>query len=774
MAMNRRKIVLILLGIVFLIGLLVCGYFGIKIRRRIRLRHAAMTAYEEKDYEQAERLLLQYVQLDPDSEAGYAALANIYRESGNAEMEAQMWQAASSLNPQNQEYSENMLNNAVRSANYALLHNILGRKAIWGDEFTDRELYLYVISGYRSGYPKNGDDAYKKAVEKNPEAFHGDDLGRMAEFLATYETRNDNEREAFLNSAMQSEDPLVQFEALYSALRHMEQSGDDDPDDDEKTENLLKQAANVNYLAGTAMLADFFFSKNRFAETISILEPYLKNIDDIDLYLIYAESCVFEGKLDELKALEKKLRRKPGVLPFMADYCAILIAYLENDEKKLTVEVRRTGKRIDSPLCRFIRLRVAMSHRSFDEIRSVAQELFSNPPFYDLHTRALFLCLDYIENELKKPENRKDPSRMADLAKILSGYLHGNRLLTEIILLEQYQKELVKEEYLLTALDHFPDDALLQRITAEFLIFHGKAEKALPIIEQALDAGKNEGRQPDRGIRILSMLALDKVGRQEEAADIFRELVISSEFDPELLGQYFQFCTNNGRTKDLASMADKLDALEDGEQKQFGKFFRAAAMLQTGDKSKEQEALDLLVSTPDDAPDFTFYAANSLCRHDRLDDAEAKYKAILKTCRTPSLPYVNLSDIYHAKGEDQKALEAAKTAFELEKESMLPAFIYAKRLSEAGRFEEAVDILHFPHHEVDYRKDIIELWRECMCHVIEKSIADRKYLQAEAQCNHLLIILPDDEFGKEHLEKVRKLLSPEEEEIVPAAGKTGD
>ena len=211
--MNRKRIVLILLGIVFLTGLLACGYFGIKTGRRVRLRHAAMTAYEKKDYAQAERLLLQYVQLDPDSEVEYAALANIYRESGNAEMEAQMWQAASSLNPQNQEYRENMLSNAVKSANYALLHNILGRKALFGDEFTDRELYLYVISAYRSGYSKNGDEAYKKAIEKNPEEFHKDDLGRMAEFLATYETRNDIERDAFMDSAMQSEDPLVQFEA---------------------------------------------------------------------------------------------------------------------------------------------------------------------------------------------------------------------------------------------------------------------------------------------------------------------------------------------------------------------------------------------------------------------------------------------------------------------------------------------------------------------------------------------------------------------------------
>ena len=41
-----------------------------------------------------------------------------------------------------------------------------------------------------------------------------------------------------------------------------------------------------------------------------------------------------------------------------------------------------------------------------------------------------------------------------------------------------------------------------------------------------------------------------------------------------------------------------------------------------------------------------------------------------------------------------------------------------------------------------------------MKHVIEKSMADRKFIQAEEQCKHLLVIAPDDEFGKEQLEKL--------------------
>ena len=170
---------------------------------------------------------------------------------------------------------------------------------------------------------------------------------------------------------------------------------------------LLKQAVDVNYFAGTPLLADYYFSKSRFDDVIAVLDPYLETIDDTDLYLLYAESCVFTCRQDKLKALERKLLGKPGSLPLLAEYCEILSAYLENDAKKLAAAVRRSGKLVDSPLSRFIRLRVAMANGSFDEIRTVAQEIFSQPPFHDLHNRALFVCLDYISEEMKKPENRK-------------------------------------------------------------------------------------------------------------------------------------------------------------------------------------------------------------------------------------------------------------------------------------------------------------------------------------------------------------------------------
>ena len=71
--------------------------------------------------------------------------------------------------------------------------------------------------------------------------------------------------------------------------------------------------------------------------------------------------------------------------------------------------------------------------------------------------------------------------------------------------------------------------------------------------------------------------------------------------------------------------------------------------------------------------------------------------------------------------------------------------------------------LNFPRRAVTYREDIVALWADCMRQVIEKTIASAKYQQAEEQCKHLLIIVPEDEFGLENLEKAQRKLHPKKD-----------
>ncbi len=764
--MNWKKTAILVLGIVLLAGLLTRWYIEVKTGRRTSLRRDAMAAYEQKQYDLAERLLLQYVQMDPNAEKEYAALADIYHSLGDLKLEMQMWQSASSLNPQNPEYYERMLDAAEKSGDYNYLHGILGRKA-WANElFSDRELYLYVISSCRSSYRKDGEDTYKKYIEIEPDVFRKNEMGRLAEFMVKEPNLSEEERVTFLGQASLSDNPVIRFEAFLYSVRLIRKLGYGGQEELDQIERLLKQAAEANFFIGTPVLADFYFSRFRFADVIDVLTPYLETINDANMYLLYSESCAFENKKDELKAVEKKLSGKTGTLALVAEYCRILTAYLNNDEETLSALMQKSGNIVISPLLRFIRLRVAVGNGAVDVVRNMAYEIFTNPPFHDLQNRALIICLDFIAGEMKKKEVQKAPSQIAGLARILSDYLQKNRILTEIILFDRHKKDLDREADLLAALEVFPNNALMQRITAEYMLFNEKTEQALSIIKQVMNSAKAKGQEPDREFLFLYMLTLDQLGQRDEAAVVFQKLVEESDFNLELLNQYFQFCVENERKEDLLSMGGKLGSLKDGNLEHFSKFFRAAALLLTEDKSLENEALDLLASVPTEAPEFTFYAANRLCEFGRLDDAEDKYKAILETYRIPPLIYVNLSELYHAKGDEANALEAAREAYDMEKQSMLPAFTYAKRLSEAERYEEAVEILHFPRHAVNYREDVIALWRNCMHHVIEKSIAELKYFQAEEQCWHLLLVAPDDETGKENMEKVRTFLKAREEEIL--------
>ena len=111
--MTRKKLAIIVLGLILLASLLACGYFGFKTLRRSHQRRVAMATYAKKDYVLAERLLLAYVSTDQNSEPEFVALANIYHEFGDYWMEAQMWNMASSLNPLNEEYRANVFRSAM-------------------------------------------------------------------------------------------------------------------------------------------------------------------------------------------------------------------------------------------------------------------------------------------------------------------------------------------------------------------------------------------------------------------------------------------------------------------------------------------------------------------------------------------------------------------------------------------------------------------------------------------------------------------------------------
>ena len=121
-------------------------------------------------------------------------------------------------------------------------------------------------------------------------------------------------------------------------------------------------------------------------------------------------------------------------------------------------------------------------------------------------------------------------------------------------------------------------------------------------------------------------------------------------------------------------------------------------------------------------------------------------------------------------GPDAWAIGAKIAGLASAPRSLAGTFRHVRFRTREGETADDGVILFFAAPRSYTGEDVVELWTDCMKKVIEKSIRDEKYMQAEDQCKHLLVIVPEDEFGKEKLEKVREILHPKKDKDTTAEG----
>jgi Tfp pilus assembly protein PilF len=87
----------------------------------------------------------------------------------------------------------------------------------------------------------------------------------------------------------------------------------------------------------------------------------------------------------------------------------------------------------------------------------------------------------------------------------------------------------------------------------------------------------------------------------------------------------------------------------------------------------------------------------------RNADAEAEYRKALadRTYPTPQLVYLNLGLLYRSEGRDEEAIDALRTAVEIDSKFFRAHYELAKLLEHIGRLEEAVRVYEVA--EPDYR-----------------------------------------------------------------------
>jgi len=754
--MKKTKLILVivLVSVVLLACLGFLGYFGIKTMRRSHLRMEARKAFAAEDWKKAEKLLNEYVGKDPDSEEDYVRLAEIYRHFGNTGAEMHCWHKASSLNPLKPEYWNNYTGCAMNAREFTHLFSALSRKVVFKTKLAPKDMMLYLVSAVMTNRTRDAEKYYESILKAAPKTFQQDDLGRFTEFLVTYDKRSDSERSSFLDAGIKSDDPFVRLESILMYLVNLELSDENEDSVFETEESMLKEAVAMNRFAATPILAKVYFSQLKFGSVIEIAEPFLADIDNLPLSILYAESCIYNEQPEKLKPLAEHYRSLGRKYRTLVSYFDALYAFSQGFKKRdeLARHMQDVRGAVRTDLANLINLQVSLNSDNMEKIVGSLETIMKNPPFYNLRERTYAAVRHYLGTKIEEDPALAEDPRMIKLAKLIPGSDKRDPLLMRILISDLHKRNTLTPQILQENLDAFPFDPYLLEVAAEFELFNGNPEHCLEYVERFYKL-KEEPRS--NTFDLLHMLALELTGKIDDAAKELSALLENNEMNRNILYRYFKFCIDHKRKEELSKMADHMEASDVPDLKALAPFFRVEELFL---QEKKDEAFSLLETAKTDHPDFALRAANLCSAFDLLDQALSRYLALVDKYPDKQVIFANIAEVYLAKGMKAEALSYAKQAWETNQNNGVGQFVYAKMLAANGQYQDAEKILIIPNRKVELPEEVMTLWTDIMRHAIENSIADKKFIQAEDQCKHLLIFVPDDAFAQESLEKVRRRL----------------
>ncbi len=737
--MKKTKIILvsILVSVILLACLGALGYFGIKSMRRSHLRAEARTAFASEDWKKAEKLLNEYVGLDPDSEEDYVRLAQVYRHFGNTGEEMRCWHRASTLNPLKPEYWDNYAVCAMNARDFQNLYSSLSRKIILNAELSAKDKLRYLICAVMTNRVREAKKYYEEMCKADPEAFRKDDLGRLAEYVVTFDKLSDVERRNFIDDGIKSDDPFVRLESILYRATTLAVSGEDAATALKQKETLLRQAAELNRYVATPFLVDFYYSHMGFGAVIAVTEPYLADIESVPLSILYADSCVYSGQPEKLKPLIEHFRSLGQRYRMQTAYFEALYDFARGDDD-FVKHMMEVGGAVRTDLANLMNLQIALNNDNVEKVVGIFETIMAKPLFYDLRERARSAVRLYLGNKLQvSPELAGDP-RFIKLARLIPGRNIKDPLLMHVLISDLRNRNVLTRQILEEYLEAFPEDPYLLQAAAEYELFNGNPEKCLEYTERFYALEKKEHSIT---LDLLHMLALDLTGKVDDATKEFTAVVDNTEMNQGVLYRYLRFCIDHERRDELSKMADRLDVSSKPDLKVLAPFFRAEELLL---QERKDEALALLETAKTDHPDFAFRAASLFLQYDLLDQALSRFLAMVDNHPEKGMVLANIAEAYLAKGMKAEALSYAKQVWETNQDDRLGQFVYAKMLAANGQYQDAEKALRIPNRKVELPDELRELWTDIMLHCVREDMEKGQFQRALDRAKHYLTIFPDD------------------------------
>jgi tetratricopeptide (TPR) repeat protein len=741
---NKLKLIIrILLLILLAAGIGLFILFSVRSCRKVERFRDALAAFDSGDYGLARKLLLDTLIEDRNNELAYVKLAEIYHRDGNWPAEVECWSRAIALNPQNKAYPEKLWEALLLSNDYRRIYSEFGMKYRTAGQLPDKELEIYVFSALRTNNSREAEKAWKEATAQNP-GLRLQPMGQLISLMLNLDKQTPDEIRAGLEKLSESENPIVAFDALRMlAIYYRFNNGTD-----RQLEDVLLKGAKLNRFIGEPALGEYYTGKYRFDDAISTYENYLKDHSIIRYALALADLYVYKNEKAKLTELASKFHSGNKVVLMAGYYMDALLAFMDGNTEKL-VRIWNSNDDISrSPLAALIALQVNILRDNPDGVAAIAPVFLQTRPFLDFNARAVDMLYRYCQKLI----SQNKLSAATRLAQLIYDPARPDIFLTRVILQDRLTRNSLDEKALNTALKEFPQDPFLLQLAAEFHYGKNQMQESLKHAARFREVYKEDSP----GVDLIEALALEQTGQLDAAFAGLGKLLQKYPDNIGLNNLFLEFCRKHQHRQALELMYQTLSARKEPAVREFLPYIAAEINLLDG---KKDEALKLLAEADSNHEQLLLRGAYLLGENDRFKPAVRYYEKLAELSPSlRSLTLINLSEIYKAQNEQEKALRCAFDAWRLDPDNGNVKFCYASRLSENKDYAQLVQVLKLPRFKSkDVDERFLPLWQPAMNEVIKAQFDEKRYEQVLESCRHLQAYFPNSPTARTYIEKVTAL-----------------
>ena len=727
-------IVLALIGI-----FMVFGYFAAKSSRKTGRFRDAVEAFDRKDYAKAKDLLRLVLVNDNNNERATELLAEIAEIEDRLPEELYYRSRLVRLNALNTEYARTHERVLFRLNAYASLRAAVEK--ITETTRTDIQHLHFIYAEYNLGHNEAADAYWDRHVRGKGNIVNEP----LAQYIiAIFRSRNSTISDTIgrlkkLAVGNNNDVALISMIALSQLEYGLGNT--------ENAETWLKAALPLNrYIALTA-LARFYADERKFKEASETLENYLKDFQNPDYAVMQTELYALLDQPDKIRTLHGVFQKRTERFSILACYYMnAVLAFLKEDYVAADEALSPTRNQIITQYSRLLAIYIDTRNNRSVEALSDYKDLMRLAPFLDLRDRARNALLAYVQKCL-------DEKNYAIGVLDLADYLNQEKAelpLTRFVAAGHFVNNNLTAIELNRMFANFPNDPYLLRVAAEFYYRAGDWHRSLNM----LNTMRKNNDPPTGELQLLEAVLMVRLKRYDDASSRFRDIMKSAPSDVNQRA-YWDFCILTGRKADF----EVLSAVP--EAKDYAVPCKAEALICDG---KIQEAMKLYADYTSESPRMLFHAASRLGTYDYIDDAIECYTAISDDYARDYV-LINLSELYAAKKDNEKAMKYAEEAYRLKPDSQDVQRCYARRLHETKQDARIPEVFRL---EATKRSivpsDILELWIPGMETLIRNLYDAGNKESVREKCRQLLIYSPRNAVATEFLAKT----APQNKQPTPA------